>query len=250
MRFLIVDDNRDLANGLSDMLQLEGHVTTVAATATAARTYFDKDRFDYVFLDMKLPDGNGLDLFYEFLEVDPGASIYVMTGFRLEQLLQQVVEDGAVGILRKPFSLDQVVDALRSAEPRGIILVADDDPEFPDRLAGVLSESGHHAVVSRDSRNAVNMVNDNDTDVLILDLKLPVLYCVQVYLHLRKQGKEVPTIIITGHGTGAPGSVDQFRRMSVTSCLFKPFGPEEILSAISASEVAPAEGIYAIGNKN
>ena len=232
MRFLIVDDNRDLASGLADVLELEGHVTTVVTTASAARGAFRKDGFDYIFLDMKLPDGNGLDLFYEFHALDQKTKIIIMTGFRIEQLLQQVVEDGAVGVLRKPFGMDQVLKALKNTEPKGIVLIADDDPDFAESISSFLSEHGRCSIVARDGQQAVQMAMENQIDVLILDLKLPILCGAEVYLRLKEKGMELPTIIVTGYAAEEAETVDQFRSMSVTNCLFKPFSPEEMLTAI------------------
>jgi len=232
MKILIVDDNCDLADGLADVLQADGHHVAVENSAQRARVRFSTDKFDFVVLDMKLPDGSGLQLFYEFHTESPDTRILIMTGFRLDQLLQQLVRDGAVGVLRKPFAMDQVLDALRKSEPEGIVLIADDDPDFGESLSRFLAESGRKPLLARDGCQAVEMTMTNSVDVLVLDLKLPVLCGAEVYLRLKEKGKVVPTIMVTGYSAEEADTIDEFRAMSITNCLFKPFNPEELLTAI------------------
>jgi two-component system response regulator HydG len=229
---LIVDDNRDLAEGLADVLDVEGFSTRVAHTAREAQEIFAAQNFDVVFLDMKLPDGSGLDLYFEFHSRAPDTRIIVMTGFRLDQLLQQLVSDGAVGVLRKPFEMNQVLVALRDAEPEGMVLVADDDPESPDAIANFLAEHEKKPGVARNGKQAVELALNNDIDVLILDLKRPILCGVEVYLRLKEQGKVIPTIIVSGYAAEEAGVTDDFRSMSVTNCLFKPFDTNVLLESI------------------
>lgn len=232
MNILIVDDNRDLAEGLADVLEAQGYHAVIEQTAQEARAQFANGGFDFVFLDMKLPDGNGLDLFYEFHTASPDTRILIMTGFRLDQLLQQLVRDGAVGILRKPFVMDQVLRLVKQAEPEGIVLIADDDPEFAESVASFLAEHGRKPIVATNGKQAVRMAMENNIDVLILDLKLPILCGAEVYLRLKEKGKVVPTIIVTGYAAEEVGTIDDFRAMSVTNCLFKPFNPEDLLAQI------------------
>lgn len=229
---MIVDDNSDLATGLADVLELDGHAATVATTVAEAREAFTAARYDSIFLDMKLPDGSGLDLYYEFHEKSPDSRIVLMTGYRMEQLLQQLVSEGAVSLLRKPFTMDQVHRALNDARPKGMVLIADDDPDFADGLSEFLEQNGHRTLVVNDGAGAVEAVQAGNVDVMILDLRLPVLCGAGVYLELKKRGCEVQTIIVTGYPEEEGQAVDQFRSMSVTNCLFKPFHPADILTVI------------------
>lgn len=240
MKFLIVDDNSDLAMGLADVLELDGHSVTVATTAAEAREAFAPGEYDNIFLDMKLPDGSGLDLYYEFHEQSPDTKVVLMTGYRLEQLLQQLVGEGSVALLRKPFTMDQVYRALNDTRPRGMVLIADDDPDFADGLSEFLQQHGHRTLVVHDGGGAVKAVKEGSIDVMILDLRLPVLCGAGVYLELKKLGCEVPTILVTGYPDEENETIDQFRSMSVTNCLFKPFHPTDIMTALET--MYPGDG--------
>lgn len=232
MSVLIVDDNRDLAEGLADVLDVQGFSARVAHTAHDARAIFAAEQFDFIFLDMKLPDGSGLDLFFEFHSRAPDTRVIIMTGFRLEQLLQQVVRDGTVGILRKPFEMDQLLGVLHNAEPEGMVLIANDEPGFANSVASFLADNKKKPGVAQNGKEAMELALNNDIDVLVLDLKSPVMCGVEVYLRLKEQGKVIPTIIVTGYAAEEAGVADDFRSMSITNCLFKPFDTNVLLQSI------------------
>lgn len=232
MNILIIDDNRDLAEGFADVLDIQGFSTQVAHTVREGREKFAAQDFDLIFLDIKLPDGSGLDLYYEFHSRAPDTRIIVMTGFRLEQLLQQLVSDGAVGVLRKSFEMHRMLGALRNAGAEGMVLVADDDPGCADAIAKFLAEYEKKPGVARSGKEAVELVLNNGIDVLILDLKKPILCAVEVYVRLKEKGKVIPTVIVTGYAVEEVGEADDFRSMSVTNCLFKPFDTAVLLESV------------------
>ena len=72
----------------------------------------------------------------------------------------------------------------------------------------------------------------NPIDILILDLKLPVLNGLEVYLTLKKQQRVVPTIIVTAYADEEASTIDRLRSMSVSGFFAKPFEPQDLLSAI------------------
>ena len=69
-------------------------------------------------------------------------------------------------------------------------------------------------------------------DVLVLDLRLPILDGLEVYLELKKHGRTLPTIIVTGYVEEEGENVDVLRSLTVTGCLLKPFDPDLLLEEI------------------
>jgi len=59
MRFLLIEDNQDLASAVVDRLQIDGHVVDHAADLETARDYAATMQYDMVLLDITLPDGDG-----------------------------------------------------------------------------------------------------------------------------------------------------------------------------------------------
>ena len=61
MKFLLVEDNLDLANAISSRMRLDGHVVDHAAKLDDATAYVETEEYDLILLDIMLPDGDGRD---------------------------------------------------------------------------------------------------------------------------------------------------------------------------------------------
>src|SRR5665213_871158 len=133
-RVLIVDDDVDHAESLADVLEMRGHPVELAHSGEEAVARFSRSEFDLVLLDVKLPGMNGVETFLELKKVRPSARVMMMTGFSLEELIAQAIESGALGVLYKPFAATELLATLGQVAPRGVVLVADDDPDFVESI--------------------------------------------------------------------------------------------------------------------
>jgi len=232
LNILVVDDNHDLADGLAMVLEDENHQVTIAYNGTDGINEFNKRHFDMVFLDVKLPDMSGVEVSHKMHMKDANARVVMMTGYRVEQLLADVAKNADVEVLRKPFEIKRVLDILSQIKKESIVLIADDDPDFAESLSAYLDEHGIKTMIANDGQKAVDSVLSNPIDVLVLDLCMPVMRGLEVYLELKQQNSAVKTIIVTGHAKTEADSIDVLRSMSVTGCMFKPFNPDDMLQAI------------------
>ncbi len=229
---LVVDDDRDLAEAIGEALEMAGHNPTLAGSGTEAIDAYSRERFDITFLDVKLPDIYGVETLTIIRQMDSTARVVMMTGYRIDQLLAEAAENGAVKVLHKPFAMEAILSTLQEVLPSGMVLVADDDPDFAAGTEQLLRAHGYNVLVARTGKEAVEQALANTLDVLVLDLRLPVLHGLEVYQELKKQGRCIPTIIVTGFAEEESGSLDTLKSLSVTGCLFKPFEPERLLEAV------------------
>ena len=229
---LIVDDNQDLADGLGVVLEDENQQVSIAYNGTEAIKIFDAGDYDVVFLDVKLPDMNGIEVFQYIKDKVPKVKVIMMTGFRIEQVLAEVIDRGEVEILRKPFEMERVEEILKQVQSESIVLIADDDPDFSEAMSEYLVDHGLKIMLARNGQEAIDGVLSNPVDVLVLDLRMPVICGLGVYLKLRKLNHAVKTIIVTGHGKEEKETIDLLRSTEATGCLFKPFNPEDMLHAM------------------
>ena len=239
LKILVVDDDRDLALGLAEMMEMMDHQVSVVHSGEDAVSTFTAEHFDIAFMDMKLPGINGVEAFAQIRQSKPDARVVMMTGFRVDQLLEQAVEHGAVRILRKPFTPDEIFGALGEIEPEGIILIADDDPDFCESIEPALADAGYRVLVAHTGQDALDKVVNGDVNLLVLDLRLPIISGIEVYRELKRLGRAVPTIIVTGYRAEELGSIDELQSMSVTGCLFKPFEMKQLMSEIDKIFNAP-----------
>ncbi len=232
MSILVVDDDLDLAGAIGEALELAGHNPILAASGTEAIEKYRQHRFDITFMDVKLPDINGVEALMAIRKIDATAHVVMMTGYRIDQLLAQATENGAVKVLHKPFAMEAVIGALQEVRPNGMVLIADDDADFAESTKNLLQAEGYSVLVARTGREAVEQATATEFDVLVLDLRLPVMHGVEVYLELKKRGRVFPTIIVTGYAKEEAESIDTLKSLSVTGCLFKPFEPEQLIQAV------------------
>ncbi len=229
LRIFVVDDHKDIADGLADVLRMKGHEVEVAYNGQQAIRIFREKEFDISFMDVMMPGMNGVESFMEIRKIRPAAKVIMMTGYSVEQLLDQAVQEGACGILHKPINIDDVLEAMERIHSKGMVLIADDDPEFSGAIKDVLMDDGYKVCVARTGGEALKTVMSGGVDYLVLDLKLPVISGLEVYLQLRNRGHDIPTVIVTGQASENAEALDAFRSMEVTGILTKPFDTVSLL---------------------
>ena len=115
MRVLVVDDDNALCRSLQLQLGREGHDVVTASDLAEGRQAYDGGTFDIVFLDLRLPDGSGLDLLSEFRD-ERGAQLIVMiSGVQDMEATIKAVRLGAFDYIRKPLDIDAVLLVLEKA---------------------------------------------------------------------------------------------------------------------------------------
>ncbi|HBO42889.1 MAG TPA: hypothetical protein DD670_02925 [Planctomycetaceae bacterium] len=232
-RILIVDDDRDFAEGLADVLLPRGFEVELAFSGEEALTKFIHGDFDVTFMDVRLPGKNGVESFLEIRARKPHARVIMMTGYSVEQLLEQAVAGGAWAVLHKPLGPERVLQLLRDIIPAGI-LIADDDPDTVQGIREVLESKGYRVYAARDGQEAIDRAREDGIDVLLLDLHMPILGGLEVYLELRRLGLAIPTIIVTAYAREEAAALDTLRSLSVEGVLRKPFNPRDLVELIES----------------
>ena len=237
----VVDDHEDIAEGLADVLRVHGHNVTVAYNGEQAVRIFRDHDFDLAFMDVMMPGMNGVESFLEIRKMKPDAKVIMMTGYSVEQLLDQAIDSGAYGVLHKPVSIGEVLEALERVKSQGMVLVADDDPEFSENIKEVLQDEGYRVCMARTGRQALNAVLAGGIDILVLDLRLPVVSGLEVYLELQKRGRALPTVVVTGYSRQEAKAIDTLSSLSSTGILTKPFDSKKLLDALNKIADSPEE---------
>jgi DNA-binding response OmpR family regulator len=78
------------------------------------------------------------------------------------------------------------------------ILLIDDDEELLDLISMVLMDAGHYVVTARDGEEGIKKFNELYFDVVVTDLMMPLCNGDEVARHVRKAGRNIPVIGITG----------------------------------------------------
>ena len=112
---LVVDDDRDGADGLSEALEYYGHNVTTCYSGFDAVESFRTSKFDLTFMDVMMLGLNGVESFLEIRKIDPEARVFMMTGYSARDLLEEAVGQGAAGVFQKPFAIEDVLEKVADA---------------------------------------------------------------------------------------------------------------------------------------
>ena len=111
------------------------------------------------------------------------------------------------------------------------IVVVDDDREMASVLCDLLSEAGYRALSANSAADALTLVNQNDPDLLISDLRMSGMTGHELQLELKRISPSLPVIIITAFGS-IPTAVESMK-LGAFDYITKPFANDELLLVVS-----------------
>ena len=108
---LIIEDEEDLCWLLSNTLKDKGYNIIIANTIAegAARL---KESPDLVFLDLKLPDGNGMDILPKIKEITPDTLVTIISAYGSEEKMEEARAKGVCTFIDKPFTEESILGLL------------------------------------------------------------------------------------------------------------------------------------------
>jgi DNA-binding NtrC family response regulator len=107
-RLLIVDDEESFRTLTARELKRSGYAVEAAGNLAEARTVLARESFHVVLLDVRMPDGSGLDLLPEIRESAPGTDVIMLTAFGTVQDAIRAMKEGAHDFLTKPYKLAEL----------------------------------------------------------------------------------------------------------------------------------------------
>jgi CheY-like chemotaxis protein len=124
---LVVDDNQDLLETFAMILKHRGYEVQTACDGLAAVDRFKEQNFDVTLMDIVMPEMNGVDAFKKIREIQPDASIILMTAYSDEELIRTAMDEGVTLIIQKPIRIDLLIKLINETAGNEPILVVDDN---------------------------------------------------------------------------------------------------------------------------
>ncbi len=114
-RILIVDDERGVRAALGQLLEYEGYEVRTAENAVDAIGEYERYRPHLVFMDVKMAGIDGLEALKKIRELDPAATVVMISGHGTIQTAVEATQLGAYDFLEKPLDTDRILVTLRNA---------------------------------------------------------------------------------------------------------------------------------------
>jgi len=232
LKICIVEDDLDLAEGLAESLELEGHEVEIAATGEAAISRFREQDFDLTFMDVKLPGKNGVESFLEIRALNPEARVMMMTGYSVQSLLDEAMEGGALGVLRKPFDMEEAVNLANTVGKGSKVLLVEDDTDFGASIKEMLEKNGHWVCHCADGPCAIERCRNGGVDIVFLDLHLNGITGLDVFGEIREIDPTLPIVVLTAFAEEEFESIRDMKSRSLNDILRKPVNPDKLLECI------------------
>jgi DNA-binding NtrC family response regulator len=114
-RVLLVDDEVDFLEVLSERLRMRGLDVTCATSGREALKAVDERTFDAVVLDLAMPGLDGIETLRRLHETQPELQVMILSGRATVQTAVEATKLGATDIFEKPTDVDTLVERIRSA---------------------------------------------------------------------------------------------------------------------------------------
>lgn len=232
---LIVDDNISLCKTMSFILGRKGCHVNTAKNGPEAIEKVKQKNFDLIFMDIKMPLMDGVETFRSIKKIRPEAVVMLMTGYSVENLVQQALQEGAYGIIYKPVDIEKVVLIIKDAKKAkegALILVVDDDSGTCITLKNILTNKGFNVGIAHNGEKAIAMAGEKSYDIIFIDMKLPTINGLETYLSIKKVNPEAVAIMMTAYHQEMDELVEAALKNHAYTCLYKPFDMEMLLRLV------------------
>ena len=120
---LIADDEPSIRTFIGRVVESMGHQTVQAGTGKEALERFHESSVDLSFVDINMPEMNGIHFLEYVKQIDPKAVVIVMTGFPSAETIVETIEDNGFTYISKPIQMGRLKDLVnRGLEFRKIQL--------------------------------------------------------------------------------------------------------------------------------
>jgi PAS domain S-box-containing protein len=275
MKVLVVDDNPTSREILRDMMASFSFEVTLAASGQEGITEIEKaDRnkpFEMVIMDWKMPGMDGIEASRRIKE-HPGLShvphIVMVTAYGREEVIRNAEKVGLDGLLLKPVSPSVLFDTIIQAHGKevtdtsritqgqeeaealahikGAKILLVEDNEINQQVAKEILEGADLIVsLADDGQQAVDLVRENQYDVVLMDIQMPVMdgYAATGEIRKDERFKDLPIIAMTAHAMA--GDEDKSLQAGMNGHVTKPIDPDQLFTTLQkwiqpADQPAPA----------
>ncbi len=238
---LIVEDEAIVRDSVRDWLMDAGYAVKVAREGYEALKMIEKQDFDVVLLDLRLPGKDGLQVLREARLRRPAIKGIIITAYPTVQTAVEAMKLGAIDFLTKPLDLTRLESLVQeksevaslSANP---ILVVDDEASVREALRDWFIDAGYQVETAPDGEKALKLIGEKDFSLLILDLKLPGRDGIEVLREARRISPGLRGVIITAYPSVE--TAVEAMKLGAAEYLIKPLALSE-LEKIVAENTAP-----------
>lgn len=121
-KILLVDDEKDFLDVMSERIESRGIQVTTAESAVAALKQVEAGGFDAIILDLMMPGMDGLDTLRAIKKKNPDLQVILLTGHATIEKGIEAMKLGAMDFIEKPADLDKLTKIIKKAQARKMVI--------------------------------------------------------------------------------------------------------------------------------
>lgn len=122
MKILIIDDERSIRNSMKEILTDEGYEADTAEDGATALAMVDKERYDVIFCDIKMPGMDGTEVLTKLVADGVDSAVVMISGHGDIDTAVDCIKKGAFDFIQKPLDLNRILVTIKNASERSTII--------------------------------------------------------------------------------------------------------------------------------
>ena len=120
IKILVIDDKKIIQDFFDFTLGFYGHQITVVHDPAEVIGLIKEKSFDIVFLDMIMPEKDGIEVLKDIKSIRPNLPVVMMSGYSIQEKRDEAVRLGAQGCLKKPFEVEDIRKIIKQVIGRDV----------------------------------------------------------------------------------------------------------------------------------
>jgi len=121
MKVLVIDDERAIRNSLKEILTDESYDVDTAEDGAMALEKIEKEKFDVVFCDIKMPGMDGIEVLDKIKEMGAESAVVMISGHADIDTAVECIKKGAFDFVQKPLDLNRILITLKNATDKAVL---------------------------------------------------------------------------------------------------------------------------------
>jgi CheY-like chemotaxis protein len=127
-KILIIDDHPAIRTTMQDVMKNEGFETMIAESGQEAIDIYKSAYFDFVLMDMQMPDMKGVEAYRQMLNNNQQHAKFIfISAFSSPELEDEAHELGCIAFLQKPIRVEQVIEIIRSKSRTSVLVFIENE---------------------------------------------------------------------------------------------------------------------------